>query len=137
MTKELIQQCKDLSKSSKLRLIKILKETLAEEDRRDEGSRFSLLYKAATDVCGKGILTQIRDRELVIGRRMISYKMRQEGFSLSAIANQLQKHHSSIVHGIHMMQDAIDFQFKEELELWNKFNQKVEEYEKKISSEVV
>lgn len=120
-----------------MRLIKILKKTLAEEDRRDDGSRFSLLYKAATDVFGKGILTQLRDRELVIGRRMISYKMRQEGFSISAIANKLYRHHTSIVYGIRMMQDAIDFQFKEELELWNKFNQKVEEYEKEISSEVV
>lgn len=137
--KELIQQCKDLPRAKKLRLIRILKASIEEEEKRDDsgGDRFALFYKAATDVCGMGILGNAKDRVLVIGRRMITYKMRQEGFSFYAIARHLQKHHSSIICGVKMMQDAFDFQFKEEMKLWNAFLEKVAEYEKKISSEVV
>lgn len=135
--KELYRRCRDLPKESKLRLIKALQESIAEEEREDDDARFEVLYKAAVDVCGKGILTRIRDRELAIGRWMISYKMRQEGFSLSVIARHLHRHHASIIHGIRMMQDAFDFKFKEEMALWERFIKKVEEYEKEISSAVV
>lgn len=138
MLTDLTRKCLDLSRDRKQKLVQILTESLEREhDREDDGSRFSLLYKAATDICGLGILTRKRDFNLVMGRRVISYKMRQEGYSYPCIAKHLVKDHSSIVHGVKMMDEAFQMGFDKELAYWDLFIQKVEEYEKKISSEVV
>jgi hypothetical protein len=136
--RDLTRKCLDLSKDKKQKLVQILTESLEREhDREDDGSRFSLLYKAATDICGLGILTRKKDFNLVMGRRVISYKMRQEGYSYPCIGKYLRKDHTSIIHGVKMMQEAFDMGFDKELAYWYLFNQKVEEYEKEISSEVV
>jgi chromosomal replication initiation ATPase DnaA len=126
---ELTRQCLNLSKANKERLIKVLTESLANDEREDDGSRFSLLYKAATDVCGQGILTSRRDLNLVMGRRMIAYKMRQEGYSFMTIGKHMIRHHTSIIHSVRMMEDALHMQFSYECALWYLFNQRVNEYE--------
>jgi hypothetical protein len=61
---ELTRRCLELSLKERTRLINILQESLNEKE--DDGSRFSELYKAATKVCGQGILTGARDFRLVI-----------------------------------------------------------------------
>ena len=130
--------CLDLSRERKEKLVQILTESLQREhDREDDGSRFSLLYKAATDICGQGILTRKKDFNLVMGRRVIAYKMRQEGYSYPCIGRHLVKDHTSIMHGVKMMDEAIDMGFDKELAYWFLSNQKVEEYEKELSSQVV
>ena len=131
---ELTRRCLNLSKANKERLIKVLTESLANDEREDDGSRFSLLYKAATDVCGHGILSSRRDLNLVIGRRMIAYKMRQEGYSLTNIGKNMIRHHASVLHQIRMMEDALQMKFDYDMALWELFNQKVKEYEKEIQS---
>lgn len=133
---DLTRQCLALRKDRREYLIKILTDSLNNE-REDDGSRFSLLYKVATEICGNGILTQCRDFKLVMARRMIAYKMRKEGYSLSSIGRYLLRNHASVKHQVLMMQDAIDFKFQYELALWELFNQKVAEYEKEMESNVV
>ena len=126
---ELTRRCLYLKKEDRQKLIRILTESLEEEEKEDDGSRFATLYKAATDVCGHGILTSSRDFNLVMGRRMIAYQMRQDGFSLMAIGKRHIKHHASVLHMVRMMEDAFTFKFKEELRYWDKFQQKIKEYD--------
>ena len=76
---ELTRQCLDLTKKNRKRLIKILEDSLIEKE--DDGSRFHILLSVAEDIVGKGILSRLRDLNLVVGRRMIAYQMRQEGYT--------------------------------------------------------
>lgn len=126
---ELTRRCLYLKKEDRQKLIRILTESLEEEEKEDDGSRFATLYKAATDVCGHGILASSRDFNLVMGRRMIAYQMRLEGYSLLTIGKRLIRHHASIIHMIRMMNDTMTFRFKDEMEYWNKFQQKIKEYD--------
>lgn len=126
MTK-LTRRCLSLSKSQRERLIKRLQESLNE--REDDGSRFATLFKAATEICGQGILSSSRDFNLVMGRRMIAYQMRSEGYSFPSIGKRMIRHHASIIHMVGMMEDAIRFQFNLEMRYWNNFQQKIKEYD--------
>lgn len=134
--KGLTEMCLALPKGKKARLIRTLMRSLKEKDQIDN-KRFDVLYKAATDVCGPGILTKLRNRELVIGRNMIAYKMRKEGFSSPTIGKHLQMNHSTILYKEKCMEDVIKFEFQPDLSMWNAFLNKVEEYEKEVSSQVV
>jgi chromosomal replication initiation ATPase DnaA len=124
---ELTRRCLSLSKSQREKLIKKLQESLNE--REDDGSRFATLLKAATEICGQGILSSSRDFNLVMGRRMIAYQMRSEGYSFPSIGKMMVRHHASVIHMVRMMEDALHFQFNLEMEYWNKFQQKIKEYD--------
>ena len=45
------------------------------------------------------------------------------------IGKRLIRHHASIIHMVRMMEDALHFQFNLEMEYWNKFQQKIKEYD--------
>lgn len=124
---ELTRRCLSLSKSQREKLIKRLQESLNE--REDDGSRFATLLKAATDVCGQGIISSSRDFNLVMGRRMIAYQMRSEGYSFPSIGKMMVRHHASIIHMVRMMEDAIRYQFNLEMGYWYMFQQKIIEYD--------
>ena len=124
---ELTRRCLSLSKSQREKLIKKLQESLNE--REDDGSRFATLLKAATDVCGQGIISSSRDFNLVMGRRMIAYQMRSEGYSFPSIGKRMIRHHASIIHMVRMMEDAIRYQFNLEMGYWYMFQQKIIEYD--------
>ena len=124
---ELTRRCLSLSKSQREKLIKKLQESLNE--REDDGSRFATLLKAATDVCGQGILSSSRDFNLVMGRRMIAYQMRSEGYSYPSIGKKMIRHHAAVIHMVRMMEDALHFQFNLEMGYWNLFQQKIKEYD--------
>ena len=124
---ELTRKCLSLSKSQREKLIKRLQESLNE--REDDGSRFATLLKAATDVCGQGIISSSRDFNLVMGRRMIAYQMRSEGYSFPSIGKMMVRHHASIIHMVRMMEDAIRYQFNLEMGYWYMFQQKIIEYD--------
>lgn len=128
---EITRRCLYLSREDKQRLIRVLTESLEEEEKEDDGSRFATLYKAATEICGHGILTRSRDFNLVMGRRMIAYKMRKEGYSLLTIGKKLIRHHASIIHMIRMMEEVFEYQncFQLEMAYWGEFNKKITEYE--------
>ena len=124
---ELTRRCLSLSKSQRETLIKRLQESLVEKE--DDGSRFATLLKAATDVCGQGVLSSSRDFNLVMGRRMIAYQMRSEGYSFPTIGKMMVRHHASIIHMVRMMEDALHYQFDLEIGYWNLFQKKIEEYD--------
>lgn len=124
---ELTRRCLSLSKSQREKLIKKLQESLNE--REDDGSRFATLLKAATEICGQGILSSSRDFNLVMGRRMIAYQMRSEGYSFPSIGKMMVRHHASIIHMVKMMEDALHFQFNLEMGYWYMFQQKISEYD--------
>jgi chromosomal replication initiation ATPase DnaA len=124
---ELTRRCLSLSKSQREILIKRLQESLNE--REDDGSRFATLLKAATDVCGQGVLSSSRDFNYVMGRRMIAYQMRSEGYSFPSIGKMMVRHHASVIHMVRMMEDALHYQFGLEVGYWNMFQQKIKEYD--------
>jgi hypothetical protein len=116
---ELTRRCLELSLKERTRLINILQDSLVEKE--DDGSRFSVIYKAATKVCGQGILTGARDFRLVMGRRMIAYQMRKEGYSYMSIGRHLVRHHASVIHMVKMMEDILHYQWDMEMGYWRKF----------------
>jgi chromosomal replication initiation ATPase DnaA len=132
---ELTRQCLALSYDNRVRLIKVLQGSL--RDNEIARKRFDTLLLIATEVMGNGILLKSRDRNFVIGRRMIAYQMRKEGYSSPLIGRLLGKNHTSVLYMESMMEDAIKFQFRPELTYWEEFKQKLQEYEEKISSKVV
>lgn len=129
----LMQQCLMLSDTEKRALISRLKQSLEYEPEND-GSRFYALHKIANEICGPGILTLSRAPDLVLGRKMIIYKMRQEGFTLQTIGKYLHRTHTSILHLQREMQNAIDYPqaFQKEIKYWNMFQEKIKEYETEI-----
>jgi hypothetical protein len=133
--KELTRQCLALSYDNRVRLIKVLQGSL--RDNEIARKRFDTLLLIATEVMGNGILLKSRGRNFVIGRRMIAYQMRKEGYSSPLIGRLLGKNHTSVLYMESMMKDAIKFQFRPELTYWEEFKRKLQEYEEKISSEVV
>ena len=132
---ELTRQCLDLTKKNRKRLIKILEDSLIEKE--DDGSRFHVLLSVAEDIVGKGILSRLRDLNLVVGRRMIAYQMRQEGYSPSFIGKHMLRHRTSVLHMLKMWDDAVKFKFDLELSCWEQFQKKLKEYEEKVSGEMV
>lgn len=124
---ELTRRCLELPFNERQKLINVLKESLDGED--DDGSRFAILYKAATEVCGNGILSKSKDFNLVMGRRMIAYQMRLEGYTYMSIGKKLIRHHASIIHLVKMMEDAIKYQFGLEMGYWTLFQRKIKEYD--------
>lgn len=126
---ELTRRCLDLSRQNKQRLIRILTESLETEELENDGSRFATLYKAATEVCGHGILTGSRNFNLVMGRRMIAYQMRKEGYTYTTIGKHMIRHHAAIMHMVKMMEDALSFQFELEVSYWTLFQQKIRDYD--------
>jgi chromosomal replication initiation ATPase DnaA len=127
--RELTRRLLNLPREQRQRIARLLSDSLVAEEREDDGSRFSVLYKAATEVCGVGILTQARDFDLVMGRRMIAYQMKKEGYSYVSIGRHLVRHHSSVIHMVAMMEDAIEYQFPVEMGYWKRFQNYLEEYD--------
>lgn len=119
-----------LSDSEKRTLISRLKQSL-EHEPEDDGSRFYILFKAAKELCGPGILTSSRLPESVRGRKLIIYQMRKEGFPLQVIGKYLHRHHTSVLHLQREMQTALDYPqaFRREAYLWKAFQEKIKEYE--------
>lgn len=123
MDDKLIRRCIALPKEEKLILIKHLQCTMMDE-REDDGSRFHTLFKAATAVVGGGIISDSKLKKPVIGRMMIAYKMREEGYSFKTIAEYMKISRASIRALRNNMDDALSLPraYKYELECWNKFN---------------
>lgn len=126
---ELTRRCLYLPKEDKIRLINLLQDSI--DDCTDDGSRFSILLKMATEVVGEGILTKSREFKRNLGRQMIAYQMRKEGYTLSAIAKRLVRNHATIVHMIHVMDDVMKYPncFKLEKTYWDEFKRKLEYYD--------
>lgn len=129
---DLTKQCLALPRARREYLIKILEQSLRDKPKDDDPKRFAVLLKAATEVCGDGIMSQNKSFYPTLGRKMIAYKMREEGYSLAAVGRHLKKDRTTARTLAMKMEDAINFQFKEDMPLWEKFNELVAEYEKEV-----
>lgn len=121
---ELTRRCIALPKEEKLILIKHLQCTMMDE-REDDGSRFHTLFQAATKVVGGGIISDSRLKNPVIGRMMIAYKMRQEGYTFQTIGKYMKRGRGSVRILSYKMDDALvlPHSYRYEVECWNKFNE--------------
>lgn len=118
---KVIEDLLSLPKAQRKHIIGVLQESLV--DKKDIDSRFLVMKKTADKLIGKDILTETRERDVVFGRRMVAYAMREEGFSLHAIGKRLNLDHSTISALVKRMQDVIEYSYlaKEEFYLWNQF----------------
>lgn len=128
MDDKLIRRCIALPKDEKLILIKHLQSTMMDE-REDDGSRFHTLFQAATKIVGGGIISDSKLKKPVIGRMLISYKMREEGYSYKTIGKYLKRSRGSIRKLWNNMDDALSLPliYQYEVECWNKFNESLNE----------
>lgn len=53
-------------------------------------------------------MLKTRDWENVTIRRMVAYRMKEEGFRLTDIARAMKMHHSTILHYVNQMKDIFD-----------------------------
>ena len=108
----------------------MLQESLEKKEAYD-GKRFQTLYGIATEMFGKGILTSLRDFEVVLGRRFIAYQMREEGYSFMTIGRHLIRHHASVMHVCKMMEDIFTYpkMFQLEMAYWEEFQNKLKEHD--------
>ena len=124
---ELTRRCLLLPLEDKENLIRVLNDSIVDEI-EDDG-RFHHLLKIATDIVGDGILSRSRDRNCVIGRMMIAWQMREEGYSLVAIGRRLGRHHATIHHLLMYMEDVFNFPgaFKTEEAYWKLFERRIKD----------
>ena len=92
--------------------------------------RFAKLLGIAEEVAGH-TMTSTRDWENVSIRRMVAYRMKEEGFRLSHIARAMHLHHSTVLHYIRQMNDMFDepIFYAGDILKYIKFSESVEEAE--------
>ena len=127
---ELVDRCLALHKDARARLIDILKDSLTIKERMNIHCRYYQLLRVATEILGHGIDSKCRDASCVIGRMLIIYKMRQEGYSSTQIGMVLERSHASVLNLERKMEDAFNYPevFKIEIAYWNMFTQKLKDY---------
>lgn len=127
----LIRECLGLRQEHKKRLIDILQDSMKMDESDD--SRFKTLLTIATELCGTGIMTRTVEHMSSLGRNMIAYQLRQEGYSLIRIGKMLGRNHSSVLAMEKRMKDVLAFPhiMPHENEIWNKFQEKLKEYDEK------
>ena len=93
--------------------------------------RFGVLLKIATEVVGDGVLTLSRKYSCLMGRKMIAWQMREEGYSLMAIGRRMGRSHSTILHTLRLMEDMFNYPgvFKTDETYWKQFKKKLKEYD--------
>lgn len=124
----IIHTCLALPKEERARLADILHESLRG---KYVAGRYSDLLQIATSILGPGIGTKRRDSHCVIGRMLIAYKMRDEGYSLNQIGMMMGRHHATIIHLERMMEDVLRYPdcFKIEMAYWQEFIKKTKEHD--------
>lgn len=127
---EITRQCLSLDRAKREKLVKVLQESLEKQDNFSE-DRFRIIYNAASEIFGQGILTCSREFGLVLARRFIVWQMREEGYSYPTIGRYLVRHHASAIHMYKMMEDVFNYPetFKLEMAYWTQFQNKLKEYE--------
>ena len=79
--------------------------------------------EAMSKVVGTDILVKSRDRILVYARYMVAYHLREYGFSYHEIGSFLHMDHSTVIHGIKMVNEMLSYSqmYPEETKIWQKF----------------
>ena len=69
--------------------------------------RYAKLLGIAEEVAGR-TMTSTRDWENVSIRRMVAYRMKEEGFRVLHVARAMGMHHTTVMHYIAQMKDMFD-----------------------------
>ena len=128
---DLTKQCLSLSKPSRERLVKLLQASLEKPMMESIEGRFKMLLEVATEVVGVGIMTKHKDHNLVVGRGMITYVMRNEGCTFGEIGRYLKRDSKSIRSVYVNMLNAFEYPKMYELEMsyWTLFQKRLKEKE--------
>lgn len=127
----LIRECLGLRQEHKKRLIDILQDSMKMDESDD--SRFQTLLKIATELCGTGIMTRTVEHMSSLGRNMIAYQLRKEGYGSSHIGRLLKRNHSTVCAMIAKINDLIEYPdvFVDEEVIWNEFQKRLKEHDEK------
>ena len=128
---ELTNRCLSLNRLDKVKLIRLLHDSLSEQGLSKE-ERFQELFAITTEMFGKGILTSLRNFELVLARRFITYQMVEEGYQREDISRLLFKHRATILNMYKMMEEMFRYPhiFQLEMAHWNDFQKRLKEHDK-------
>lgn len=123
----LIKECLNLPREDKTYLIGLLSSSL--RDRTVIPGRFRELLEYASLLCGDNIMSRARDHYSCIGRMMIAYQLREEGYTLSEIGRQMGRHHATIIHMCKMMEDVLLYRtaFRIEYTFWVEFQKLIKD----------
>lgn len=128
MDSELFKRVEKMSDEDKKDLIAHLQNSLEPDaDMISVDRRYAELLSIAEDLFDYKMKTSRRDAEDVMIRRFISYRLRQEGFSLSAIGHAVGKNHSTIFHLIKQMEDYFSLPglYKDDIKKYLEFDSRV------------
>lgn len=95
---------------------------LEETPIRKTEERFSQLLGIAEEVTGH-TMRKTRDRQDVAIRRIVAYRMKEEGFRVSDIARTMGYNHSTILHYFSQMRDCFELPvyYHNDIELYTRF----------------
>lgn len=126
---ELMRQCLSLPLEDRKKLSSLLCDSIADET--TDNGRFDVIVRAASEAVGTGIINFSRDHKCCLGRQMVAYQMRLEGYTLQAIGRRLLRHHASVAYMVKIMEDAFRYPvaFKEEMRYWKEFTNKLQTYD--------
>ena len=135
---ELTKQCLSLRRESRERLVKLLQASLEKPMIQSIEERFKMLLDVATEVVGIGIMTKHKDHNLVMGRRMITYVMRNEGCTFEEIGRYLKRDARSIRCAYINILNMFEYPKMYELEMsyWTLFQKLLKEKEDDKTREI-
>ena len=92
-----------------------------------DGETWWVYVQIMNSIVGADILLPNRHKELVWARNFVAYQLSIEGMSSVKIGRKLKRTHSSILHAVENAKNAIVYRnmYKEELEIWNKFQKMI------------
>lgn len=129
---EILAEARTLTREDRKRLALAIADraVLAAAARRDFDARmrYNALRRSACHAAGIEALDADRKRASVWARYCVMYAMRLEGFSLPQIGAALGRDHSTVSHGIRMMETALAMQsqYRQEAALWAKVREEMQ-----------
>ena len=84
---------------------------------------FEGYYRAACEIAQGDVLARSRLFSRVWGRFFIAYKLREQGYTVTAVANAIRKHHATVIFGVRQVESMLRMPniYIKETKLWNKF----------------
>lgn len=132
----LTEQVLGLPLSLKRELYALLADSLAKAKEQPaparDGSRLGILFSLMGDALGEPVHRKSRIARYVTARTFIAYELLEEGYTTTEVGKMMGKDHATIVYlrGKMLNYFNLPLVFDEELALWKRFKQKIEDYDK-------
>ena len=113
--------------------VDLAKRILEETPVPDVVKRFAVILPIAEDIVGRKMGSS-RESDNVTIRRMVAYRLKEEGFRLTEIARAMKMNHSTILHYAHQMSDMFDepIFYAGDILKYIKFSESVEEADRDV-----